>query len=372
MSRGKAPSDKTIRMLCGKCAGMCEFEGCNKRLFYDNVTLSKFNNSYVAHIIASDPNGPRGDKELSHQLSDKLENLMLMCSDHHKLIDDNPDDYPIEELKRMKKEHEEKLDKICSLFNAPKTEIVMFASPIKGSQGVNIDYNAVAKAVLPNKQPASQYGINIFIKSNYSYTSKEYWEDCINQIINHFHRIFYYPYIQVNKSDFSIFPLAPIPLVIKLGEMIGDKLPCDIYQKTRTPDTWEWQSNEITNKFIITRNNNAHGNKIAVIISLSYEISDKRIPHIDGYKTIYRITAENLDVDCIKSILDLSGFWHAFQNVCDEIKNNYEEDVVVDLFPAVPISAAFEIGRRYMLNTYPKMNIFDENNGFFKTIVLGE
>lgn len=48
MGRNKAPSDNTVRILCGKAAGMCEFEGCNKRLFYDGVTLSNFNNAYVA------------------------------------------------------------------------------------------------------------------------------------------------------------------------------------------------------------------------------------------------------------------------------------------------------------------------------------
>lgn len=37
MGRNKAPSENTVRMLCGKAAGMCEFEGCNKRLFYDGV-----------------------------------------------------------------------------------------------------------------------------------------------------------------------------------------------------------------------------------------------------------------------------------------------------------------------------------------------
>jgi len=37
MERNKSPSDNTIRILCGKAAGMCEFEGCNKRLFYDNL-----------------------------------------------------------------------------------------------------------------------------------------------------------------------------------------------------------------------------------------------------------------------------------------------------------------------------------------------
>lgn len=37
MGRNKAPSENTVRMLCSKSAGMCEFEGCNKRLFFDGI-----------------------------------------------------------------------------------------------------------------------------------------------------------------------------------------------------------------------------------------------------------------------------------------------------------------------------------------------
>lgn len=106
MGRNKAPSENTIRMLCSKAAGMCEFEGCNKRLFFDGVTLAEFNNAYVAHIVASSIEGPRGDETLSPLLSDKLENLMLMCADHHKLIDNpttGPRDYPVERVEGNEK-----------------------------------------------------------------------------------------------------------------------------------------------------------------------------------------------------------------------------------------------------------------------------
>ena len=372
MGRNKAPSDNTVRILCGKAAGMCEFEGCNKRLFYDGVTLSNFNNAYVAHIVASSANGPRGDKILSPQLSDKLENLMLMCADHHKLIDTNVDEYPVDRLKAMKVAHEEKLDRICSLFTVPKTEIVRFVSPIKGTQTANIDYNLAAKAVLPNKHPASPYGIQMPIKSSYKYKSKEYWDDCINQLEYQFQNALYNPYIQLHRSNFSIFPIAPIPLIIKLGELIGDKLPCDIYQKTRVPDTWEWQSVELTNTFTIeSKEYNQESDSVALVISLTNEISDDRIPQIDKYRSIYKITASKLEVDCIKSISDLSAFWHTYQSVCEEILNLYGRNVGVHLFPAVPVSAAFEIGRRYMANTYPKINIYDECDGFFETLILG-
>lgn len=375
LGRNKSPSENTIRILCGKAAGMCEFEGCNKRLFYDGVTLSTFNNAYVAHIIASSENGPRGDKVLSPQLSDNLDNLMLMCADHHKLIDNpvtGPRDYPVERLKKIKRAHEEKIEKICNLFNVPKTEVVCFSTPIKGIVEVDIDYELAAKAVLPRKQPGSSYGINLQVKSAYPYTSKEYWNDCWMQLKSLFDLYMKNQIIQHRNTDFSVFSVAPIPLIIKLGELIGDKLPCDVYQKTRFPDTWEWQAKELTNKFTIDIEKTASTNGIiALNISLTNDVNNNRIFSVGEYKSVYKIRAEINGVDCIKSVEDLNAFWHTYQNVLDEILNTHGTECQIHLFPAMPVSAAFEVGRRYMLNTHPSITIFDENNGFFETLKMG-
>lgn len=375
MGRNPAPSENTIRMLCSKAAGMCEFEGCDKRLFYDGVTLSKFNNAYVAHIVASSSKGPRGDKTLSPLLSDKLENLMLMCADHHKLIDTpttGPRDYPVERLKEMKRKHEEKIEKFCNLFNIPKTEVVCFTSPIKGVTEVNIDYNLASRAVLPQKQPGSSFGINIPIKSIYPYTSKEYWDDCYRQLKYLFDRYMNNPSIQRGDADFSVFPIAPIPLIIKLGELVGDKIPCDVYQKTRYPDTWEWQSHELTNKYgVDVFKGDVTNGIVALNISLTNDVNNDRIFCIGKYESMYKIKAETIGVDCIKSVEDLSEFWHTYQRVLDEILNRHGTECQIHLFPAMPVSAAFEVGRRYMLNTHPRITIFDENNGFFETLKMG-
>lgn len=230
MGRNKAPSEATIRMLCSKVGGMCEFEGCDKRLFYDNVTYGEFNNSYAAHIIASSQVGPRGDKVLSSQLSDKLENLMLMCAEHHKLIDDCPEIYTVEMLKKMKEKHEKKVEEICNLFYIPETELVFFSSPIKGKDEVSINKSLAVKAVLPYKKPYSRYGTEISVSDYNDYNSKEYWNSCCKQLEGKYDRFLYNQFIKDNIC-FSLFPIAPMPLIIKLGELIGDKVSCDIYQK---------------------------------------------------------------------------------------------------------------------------------------------
>ena len=152
---------------------------------------------------------------------------------------------------RPQNTHVSATDFICNLFNVPKTEIVCFSSPIKGVTAVDIDYDLAARAVLPNKQPGSSYGINLQVKSAYPYASKEYWNDCYRQLKSSFDLYMNNPIIQRGNADFSVFSVAPIPLIIKLGELIGDKLPCDVYQKTRFPDTWEWQAKELTNNFVV-------------------------------------------------------------------------------------------------------------------------
>ena len=113
-NRGPAPSHKTVSILIARAGGRCQFENCNKNVFLDEVTLDDTNDSNVAHIIASSPDGPRGSKTQSFEMSDKIENLMLMCLDHHHLIDEKGQEhiYTVERLRAMKASQEERVQKL--------------------------------------------------------------------------------------------------------------------------------------------------------------------------------------------------------------------------------------------------------------------
>lgn len=369
-NRGATPSSLTVHMLCARAAGRCEFKGCNEYVFQDSITLGEFNKSNVAHIVASSPNGPRGDQMRSSELSDKLENLMLMCPAHHKLIDDHKDDYPEEVLLDMKKKHEDRVRKLCDLMYTPVSERVLFFSPIKNCTITNIDNQQTAKALLPLKRTASPCGITISIKSIHEYKSPEYWADLEKQLKRDFQRKICNELDNDPNIHFSVFPLAPMPLIIKLGYLFMDKTGVDIYQKKRQPDTWEWlferQTNTFTKEKVVVR----EGNKIALILSLTSEIDYSRVTSVFDADIIYVIRAVKQSVDSIKSTEDVSVFWHLYQSVCDEVKN-IDKASEICLFPAVPVSAAFEVGHRYMPGIYPKLRIFDDNNGFYETLTIG-
>ncbi len=368
--RGKNPSALTVHMLCANSAGRCEFEGCNEYIFQDTVTLKKFNKSNVAHIVASSPDGPRGDEVRSYELSDKLENLMLMCKSHHTLIDDRAEEYPEEKLLEMKKKHEDRVRNLIDLMYTPETERVLFTSPIKGKDYTRIETQLTVDAVLPAYKPASTSAIIIDVRSSYDYKSEEYWLDLENQLTSRYQQRIQNALDFDPNTHFSVFPLAPIPLIIKLGHLFKDKSGIEVFQKTREPNTWSWIDQKATNIFKKEKIIRRKGNKIALLLDLTAEISLDRVTSILDADIIYAIKAKNIGVDSIKSTTDLSEFWHLYQAVCDEVKNidNVDE---LSVFPAIPVSAAFEIGRRYMTAIYPKLRIYEDCDGFFETISIG-
>ena len=168
----------------------------------------------------------------------------------------------------------------------------------------------------------------------------------------------------------AIFPIAPIPLIVKLGNILGDKRKIDIYQKFREPDTWKWQSTELLNSFSTEKNEISKGDKIALVISVTSNIDLERVTNVDKFDVIYHLKAQNFGINAIQSVKDLEAFWQEYLSICEKIKN-VDKASEISLFPAIPVSIAFEIGRRYMPKVYPKMRVFDECDGFFETIKIG-
>lgn len=369
--RGPSPSALTLNMLFAKAAGRCQFEGCNKPVLFDELTLREYNKSNVAHIVASSPKGARGDAIRSHLLSDKLSNLMLMCPEHHKLIDDFSDDYPEELLLEMKRKHEAAIAAQCNLIYTEPTEVLMVSSPIKGRFPAKITFNTCAEAVMPAKRVAGSHGQRIHIEVETDYHSSQYWEIASRALERRFAQTITAILEESPNVHFSVFPLAPMPLIMKLGYKIGDKTRADVFQFSRTKDSWSWDTLEQTNTFTVEKHNVRDGAKIALVFSLTADIAAPRIAEAYDADILYCIRAKRFGVDCIQSPADLAAFWHEYQAVCDEIKNTYPQVREIGVFPAMPVSAAFEVGRRYMPGVYPKLRIFDDDDGFFETLTIG-
>lgn len=60
----------------------------------------------VCHIKAARPGGPRFDPGQTAQDRHGFDNLILLCANHHAIIDDDPEAYTVERLAKMKADHE--------------------------------------------------------------------------------------------------------------------------------------------------------------------------------------------------------------------------------------------------------------------------
>jgi hypothetical protein len=122
---------KTHKMLWGRSGNICAFPDCKKELVTD---ISETDDPSIvgeeAHIIAKEPDGPRGASPLTIDQRDRYENLILMCSEHHKIIDDHPRKFTIEILHQYKRNHEEWIKKSLKIDSKQQREDEVYATYI--------------------------------------------------------------------------------------------------------------------------------------------------------------------------------------------------------------------------------------------------
>jgi len=100
-------SARTRKILWGLAGGQCSFTNCKVELI--NEGLDKKDNAIIgeeSHIISKKVKGPRGDIPIESSRKDQYDNLILLCRNHHKLIDSKLDKFTVEDLHKMKHEHE--------------------------------------------------------------------------------------------------------------------------------------------------------------------------------------------------------------------------------------------------------------------------
>jgi hypothetical protein len=98
-------SDKTRKLLWGRSGNRCAY--CRRELVMLGTTDDDSVIGDECHIIAKHENGPRNNPSLSEKEIDSYENLILLCKIHHKMVDDQPIEYSINVLRKMKLRHEE-------------------------------------------------------------------------------------------------------------------------------------------------------------------------------------------------------------------------------------------------------------------------
>lgn len=357
-----------------RSGGRCQYHGCNKPLWKDELTQKIMNKGYISHIIAASSNGPRGDEEFSPLLQVEYENLMLLCDGCHNRIDKaQVEEHPPEFLYTMKKAQEERVEMLTGLKREKKTHLIFYGARI-GEKKASITFSEAVDAILYEKFPSNDKPIELGLPNcEFKDHTPEYWDFQEKHLITSFYNNVELFLKNDKAQHYSIFALAPQPLLIRLGTLISDIYPADVYQKIREPVTWKWQENTPENSIQIIEPNISNNTPV-LLIGLSAAVTNDRIHQVLGDDvSIWRVTIENPHNDILRSRTQLSEIRTVFRHVLDKIKAqqcNYE---TLHVFPVMPVSAAVEFGRVRMPKADMSMVIYDQNhkkNGFFKTLTL--
>lgn len=371
MSKSKIPH-KVILELWVKAGGRCEKEGCNKYLLESCTAPSNFNAAEMAHIISDSTKGSRGDPKLSNSFCRDIDNLMLLCPSCHTEIDkkENESFFSVELLKKMKKEHEDRIRVVTGINQNKNSHVLTYYAGI-GTLANFFTEQRIKEEILKSGYFSSEPFINLSMSNRYDYDdSKNYWQDEDRNLSGLFDRKIK-PLIEENQIDrLLIYSMAPIPLLIKLGTLIDDKISSTVFQKHRDPDSWQWLNEDIGNFSYRVDYPEKQNDIIALNISLSGTIEDSRIRDVfpDKCVDICTITIANPSVNFLKNEEQLKQFSDLFIQVLDKLKATYGQYSELHIFPACPISIAIEIGRRWLKKCDITLIIYDQNNSTKKFI----
>jgi len=359
--------------LWAKSAGRCEFCGCNKILYKDSVTSENNHSGQMAHIVAFSDDGPRGDEKLSQKLDGKEENLMLLCPEHHHLIDkEGVGKYSVEILRRMKQNREEEIRQLTELTTQYKTQCIVYTSCI-GESLPHVSDEEIRSALWTSGRFPNSHTIRISGEPGVADWKNSYWDYANEKLEGVFNRLINNG-SEDNSSYYSVFALAPLPLLVKFGVLLGSLRHCDIYQYRRNPQSWNWPASNVYKELqLITPEQIKDKNVLIVSISAGAIVERVQQQLSSENCSFWIIKADNPNYDWVSSKELLALFHTRFKDALDDIRSRGIGDVI-HTFMAMPNSCGVEMGRTWM----PKADLplvlynLDPTDGQYKKTITIE
>ena len=231
--------------------------------------------------------------------------------------------------------------------------------------------------MFPKRYPAEERPILLSMFCSHQDKTPEFWQTESNHLITAFSKDIEPRIREQNPAHFSLFALAPMPLLIQLGTLFTDKIDVDIYQLIREPKTWTWQDFPEGFEFIINEPDTFEAPPV-LVISFTERITHDRIYKIlDEKVSIWELTVPNefIGNDIIRAQVQLSMMRTIVRKLMIRIKEKHGFNTPLSIFPAMAVSCSIEMGRARMPKADMPWIIYDQNNEvgkFIKAITIGE
>jgi hypothetical protein len=357
-------SEKDTRNLWTRSAGRCEFNGCNRVCYRSPITQEDVNIAERAHIWSFSEDGPRGRGKYTENTEglNSVDNLMLLCHDCHKSIDQDTagDKYSASLLYKWKFEHEKRIYINTGVSPQKKSNVIIYSGNI-GAEKSKITPSLAHAALFPNWYPAEERPTEISMNWSGRDTEPHYWATEEGNLTKDFIRKIEPLLSDSSCAHFSLFGFAPMPLLMKFGALLTDKPNAQTYQLHREPrQSWNWQESKTPTKYQLNDPIKTDGIP-TLVISLSAQIKHEQIYSVLSNASIWEFTIAEPNNDFIKSETDLSSFREAIKVALSKIEAQHGKSPL-HIFPAMPVSCAIDLGRVRMPKADAPWIVYDYNN----------
>jgi hypothetical protein len=335
----------------------------------DFLTGRKANVGELAHVVSDSPDFARGDSIRSVELAKEGKNLILACFDCHGRIDryGKKNEHSEAELLEMKREHEQRIELIYSATGVKLSLPILMSFPVAPHPpAVTIEdvHHALLKNTSYTRFPSGRY-VNIN-RADFDVLdgSPDFWPRAEAALEDLYERRVR-PELTDKRapSHLTIAAFAPIPLLMKLGALIGDKIDASVLDLPLEQWLWDTLSDCPTPSFRFEVPQSLP-REVNVLVSIS-NVAVR--PTSDLPAIEFRAELPNRGI--IRTDAHLQYFRREFNAFLMRILQAGAQ--VIHIHPVTPLCASVEVGRMLLPKTFEEVHVWEYRaSTWFQTLRL--
>ncbi|HDR9355959.1 TPA: SAVED domain-containing protein [Burkholderia vietnamiensis] len=396
--RGDAPKKDDQQRLGNQCGWRCQFAGCGKDLQRESLSGTAGNFSYFAHIIASSPKGPRGDKLLSGERADDISNIMLMCDECHRRIDRvDPDRFTVDILRQMRQDSINEVKRLLDTLRYEEALPIVVMGNITAQSPRFIQRDGEEAMWTRRLRMAASGPEKYFYNGGQLHNphAAHYWGALFESLKDDIpllrKRLNGTLRADGNAMPLAVFPLHCTSMLVLAGRLIGEGSRIVVFQFDRDRPSnlpgGKWAFNDgvsppSESKFCVAELSPHEGREEACLfVSLTYKIEPTRIPDSLYQSNKFSVGAlevtatdpASLSPSIIGHPLDLDLLSRVLQEAVQRLQDDWKVKKV-HLFIGAPASACFKLGQKLQARNHAAVVCYESLPGsgtpFKPTIVI--
>ena len=254
----------------------------------------------------------------------------------------------------------DRIDEITSLLNLEKNKNILVVTYSANMQGKQWTLNRI----VPSRVDLSMKNFPI------QPDSKEFWLYAQKSLMAEFNK----RVLAFLDDGYAVdlYALAPIPLLVLLGNLFANRPNINIFQLKKVPSSFAWEEAGKKLNIIVTQIPDVfHGEEAGLLMSFSGKVNKNNIVKIIGDKIpLIEMSIKEPFDDFLRTKSQLDEFLTEYRKVKSSLAS--KGITKIHLFAAIPIAFAIGIGQAYNPNYDPDIITYDFRQGVYsKALTIG-